>query len=61
MKEDGDKQPYKAAAKTKSMVVDAYNPSTPEVEEEGSGVQSQLGLLNKSEAGLGYMKAPVSV
>lgn len=39
------------------MVVDAYNPSTPEMEEEGSGVQSQLGLLNKSEAGLGYMKA----
>ena len=39
------------------MVVDACNPSTPEVEEEGSGVQGQLRLLNKSEAGLGSMKA----
>lgn len=43
------------------MVVDACNPSTPEVEEEGSGVQGQLRLLNKSEAGLSYVKPHLSV
>lgn len=46
---------------TKSTVLHAYSPSIPEVEGKGSGVQSRLGLLSKSEARLSYVKSRLSV